>query len=306
MSVNNHLDKKVYDLLRGYIEEHCSISLNEDKMYLIESRFGPLFRELECSNYYEFYLKAKHDATGIIREKIIDAITTNETLWFRENGMWALLREKVIPGFMKLLRSGAKNKIRIWSAGCSTGQEPYSIAMLIDSMLANVMASDLKPEQFQIIATDISSKVIHQAKEGIYSPMEIARGLDEDFQKRYFRYNELSWQIKDSMRERVKFLKHNLQNRLNELGYFDLILCKNVIIYFNESFKEDLLKRLSKRLDSNGILIVGTAESVSRYSKIFQRELYKNAIYYTPKKPTRVPYKKPNQKQDLPVGVSAS
>lgn len=275
-----NLDQKAYDLLRTYIQENCSISLGDDKKYLIESRFSPLVRELNCKNYIEFYLRIKSDKTGVMREKIIDAITTNETLWFRDNGPWVLLREKIIPFFLDLLKKKKKDKIRIWCAACSTGQEPYSLAILIDSLLNSYLNADIKPEHFDILGTDISTKALDQAKKAEYSSMEIARGLEDSLLKRYFTYSDLNWKLKESIIKRVRYARHNLQDSLGGLGTFDLIMCRNVIIYFDDNFKKDLVSKMRKQLSPDGLFILGASESLIRYSDEFVRSTYKGSIYY--------------------------
>jgi chemotaxis protein methyltransferase CheR len=225
------ISQEEFDLLRKYIQENCGILVGDEKSYLIESRLAQLVVENGCTDFMQFYLKTRQDTGGTLRDKIIDAMTTNETLWFRDNGPWKLFRETLIPDFIDVLKTGKKKRIRIWSAACSTGQEPYSLAMLIQDALEASHCS-VRPGQFEIIGTDISPSALFLAISGRYNQIAMSRGMDDIHKARYFVQKGRIWELKPDMRNRVTFKQFNLQHSFNMLGPFDLVLCRNVAIYF--------------------------------------------------------------------------
>ncbi|HBA84065.1 MAG TPA: chemotaxis protein CheR [Verrucomicrobia bacterium] len=276
MTISQH----EFDLFREFIQRHCGIHLGDDKTYLIESRLAHLVAEAGCQDFQEFYVKTKNDPTGELRDRIVDAITTNETLWFRDGKPWVALREAIIPGWVKELREGRKNKIRIWSAASSTGQEAYSLAMAIDMLLGPMPSPETLPASFEIVGTDISPSVLFLAIAGRYNQIEISRGLDEYHRLKYFTKQGPIWILNEALRKRVTFKKFNLQDSLAPLGHFDLVLCRNVAIYFSDVFKRELFARIARALNPGGYLFVGAAESLTGHSTAFKMLEYKDAIYY--------------------------
>ncbi|NCC50996.1 MAG: protein-glutamate O-methyltransferase CheR [Spartobacteria bacterium] len=270
-----------FDLLRGYIQEHCGILVGDEKSYLIESRLAQLVVENGCTDFRQFYQKAKNDTAGTLRDKIIDAMTTNETLWFRDGGPWALLREVILPEFIETLASGKKHRIRIWSAACSTGQEPYSIAMLLEDILSTPAGHGVRAEQFEIMATDISPSALFLAISGRYNQIAISRGLDQAHRDRYFEKKGAVWELKQTIRKRISFKQFNLQHSLAPLGSFDMVLCRNVAIYFSSDFKKDLFARIANVLHSTeGYLLMGSTESLIGYTDAFNMLDKRGVIYY--------------------------
>ncbi|MFT7486420.1 MAG: chemotaxis protein methyltransferase CheR, partial [Candidatus Paceibacteria bacterium] len=207
------------------VEELCGIVLDSTKGYLIENRFGAMLSELECSNYAELVRRVRCGDEEWIRTKVISAITTNETLFFRDHSPFEALRHKVLPELF-----GAKEKtafpkrIRIWSAACSTGQEPYSIAMLLDELLEGGCAA----WDIQILATDISEQALSQAREGVYGDLEIRRGLSDGELDKHFTPEGDAWRIKPHLQRMVRFERRNLLESFAALGEFDVIFCRNV------------------------------------------------------------------------------
>lgn len=258
------------------LKERSGIAIGANKTYLVENRLSCLLPEYQCDSFMTLYHKAVNNTPGLT-EKIIDLMTTNETLWFRDMRPYTIFSEKLLPAYCNELRSRALDKIRIWSAACSTGQEPYSLAMIILDQLA---FSSIKPVTFEIIATDISSTCLNIAKKGQYDSVTINRGLPKDFQNRYFVKNGNYWQIADKVREMVTFKKFNLQDSFYHLGKFDLILCRNVAIYFNREFKVELFAKFYNALESNGFLFLGASESLTGYSDRFEILQYKQGYYY--------------------------
>lgn len=274
----NKIETNEFYLLRDFIEQHCGIHLDENKTYLIESRLTTLMAENGCKSYGEFYHKAKNDHTNTLREKIIDAMTTNETLWFRDGSPFITLQKYFLPYFSKEIASGKKNKIRIWSAASSTGQEPYSIAMSI--LDYSRVQTTLKPGHFELIATDISPTVLFIAKTGRYDSHIMSRGLSDEYRNRYFKPEGKVWKINDNVKDMVTFKKLNLQEDFSFLGKMDLIFCRNVLIYFSEELKNTILKRFAELLCPSGFLFVGSSESITNYSNEYTLHNYEKFLYY--------------------------
>jgi len=273
------LDANEFLLLRDFIEEHCGIHLDENKTYLIETRLTTLMVENGCKSYADFYYKAKNDTTNTLRENIIDAMTTNETLWFRDSSPFAAFQKHYLPRFLKDISSGKKTKIRIWSAASSTGQEIYSLAMMILDYCR--MQSTLKPEHFELLATDISSTVLYLAKAGRYDAHVISRGLPDEQRSRYFTTADSKvWSISDTVKNMVTFKKLNLQDDFGYVGKMDMIFCRNVLIYFSEDLKKDLLRRFAQLLRPSGCLILGSSESISNYSSEYNLHTFEKAMIY--------------------------
>jgi len=203
---------------------------------------------------------------GVLREQVIEAMTTNETFWFRDNHPFKILTEQVLPDF-------SQRKVRspkIWSAACSTGQEPYSISIIVQEYLRQNPGA---LNDVQVTATDISPAVIEDAKKGYYDAMALARGLPVDIKKRYFVHDsahwEERWQVSDEVRRRVRFTHGNLLASYSPLGKFDSIFCRNVLIYFSTESKIDILKRMADCLNPGGYLFLGASEAITQYSDAF-------------------------------------
>ena len=266
-----------FQALRDYIEKHCGISLDRNKMYLVESRLTTLMVENGCDTYSALYRKASSDTTNALRDKIIDAMTTNETLWFRDNGPYESLRE-LLSSFAKEIKTGKRSKIRIWSAACSTGQEPYSIAITV--LESGMAGSGLRPEHVEIIATDISSTALFMAKLGRYDAIAINRGLSPVIRDRYFKADGRVWSIADKVKQMVTLKKMNLQETFIPIGKCDIVFCRNVLIYFSEQFKKDIFARIAGLLRPAGYLFVGASESVSTYTNDYAMVKNSHGIYY--------------------------
>ncbi len=276
--MENRIALNEFKLLRDYIEEQCGISLGQDKQYLVETRLASLMIEEGCRNYSEFYHKARADRTLRLRDKVIDSMTTNETLWFRDRSPYLVMEEFLLKYFHDRIKKGAQSRVRVWSAACSTGQEPYSIAMTVHEYARN--HSDFNPSSVEIIATDISPTVLETAKAGSYDAIAISRGLDEKMKARYFKKNGKAWIITDSVKSLVTFRKTNLQESFSNLGSLDIVFCRNVLIYFSESFKRDVLARIAQRLRPQGFLFLGASESMISYSVEYSMQRYNQALFY--------------------------
>lgn len=267
-----------FHLIRDYIEKHCGIHLSDDKSYLVETRLTSLMFEQGCDTFGEFYEKALRDKTNVLRDKIVEAITTNETYWFRDLHPFGILSEVLFQQYAEEIKSGKRSKIRVWCSACSTGQEPYSIAMtFLEFLRSNPFIS---PDQIEILATDISSTVLYLGKLGRYNSLAISRGLSDEFRERYFERGDKVWTIKDKVKDMVKFQKFNLQDNFSHLGKQDVIFCRNILIYFSAEFKQDILRRIAQLLRPDGYLFLGASESIIMYTGEYDMIRHAVGLYY--------------------------
>ena len=267
-----------FKLLRGYIAEHCGIALGDEKSYLVDTRLCELLQETGCVDFGALYRLAVHDSSHQLRNRIMDAMTTNETLWFRDGHPFTILKEKLIPQLVEQLRSGARSRIRIWSAACSTGQEPYSIAMVARDLCRTVRG--LRPEHVEILASDISPTALSIAQTGRYDENSWKRGLPEEFGQRYFRQDGQTRVVDDEIKRMVTFQKFNLQDAPDTLGRFDIIFCRYVAIYFSDDFRRILYARLARTMEPNGYLLISAVENLRGVCAAFEPLEHASGIYY--------------------------
>ena len=266
-------------ILSKYIKDVSGISLDQSKAYLIETRFKNIIEETGCNSYGELYSKAKSDASRTIERKIIDAITTNETLFFRDSGPFELLQHKILPEIID--RRSARGvghqslPIRIWSAACSTGQEVYSISIVLRELLQDISKYSIK-----LLGTDISDAAIGQASYGAYNKFEIERGLTREKLQKYFVSIGDSWKVKDEIRALANFKKLNLMLPFNGLGKFDIIFCRNVAIYFTIEDRKSLFNKIADNLEQDGYLIIGSTESLTGVCQRFEPKRHLRSIFY--------------------------
>jgi chemotaxis protein methyltransferase CheR len=261
--------------LAQYVYSLCSITLDESKGYLIESRLASLVEDSGCASYAALLAKAKADISRALERKIIDAITTNETSFFRDISPFDLLRHKIVPELIdRRARTGAA-RIRIWSAACSTGQELYSIAIMLKELLG-----DTDRYGIRLFGTDISNDAVARASRGLFSPVEISRGLSEAQRSKYFAQVGGGWQIRDEIRGMASFQKLNLMADFSAVGRFDVIFCRNVAIYFTEKDRIPLFARMEKALEPGGYLVIGAMESLNGICPQFESKRHLRAVYY--------------------------
>jgi chemotaxis protein methyltransferase CheR len=269
-----------FKVLAQYIHTLCGVLLDDSKAYLIETRLSALAQESGCSTFSEFYYKARSDLSKALPRQIIDAITTNETLFFRDSAPFELLQYKILPDLIDRRRKSAFSRstplpLRIWSAACSTGQELYSIAIILKEMLG-----DLNQYNLRLIGTDISNRAVAQASRGFYNKTEIERGLPGGKLDRYFSASDGGWKIKDEIRAMASFSTINLLDNYPSLGKFDIIFCRNVAIYFSDQDKTNLYKRLASVLEPDGYLILGATESLTGVSSLFAPQRHMRSVFY--------------------------
>lgn len=265
-------------LITKYIYEISGIALDESKKYLLETRLNAIAEEQGCSSYQEFYTKAKADATKVIERKIVDAISTNETLFFRDTGPFDLLQHKIIPELIDARSSKApvvKTNLKIWSAASSTGQELYSVAIVLQELLKDVSKYSIK-----LLGTDISDAAVSQASSGKYNKFEIERGLARDKLSKYFTPMGQMWKVNDQLRAMVNFRKFNLMTPFTGLGKFDVVLCRNVAIYFTLEDRKRLFNKIADVLEPDGYLIIGSTESLTGVCPRFIPKRHLRSIFY--------------------------
>jgi chemotaxis protein methyltransferase CheR len=259
-----------------YIQEISGIHLDETKGYLVETRLGRLLPESGAANFSELFHKVKTDATAKLRGKIIEAITTNETSFFRDVTPFDLLRHKLIPDLIDRRKAnGARVPLRIWSAACSTGQEAYSTAIVLKELLGDLTRYDIR-----ILGTDISNKAVAQASYGEYSHLELERGLPREMLIRYFTASGERWKVRDEIRGLASFRTMNLLEPFTFPSPFDIIFCRNVAIYFTEADKTRLFRNLARYLAKDGCLIIGSTESISGLCPELEPKRYLRAVFY--------------------------
>ena len=262
-------------VLGKYIKDKSGIVLDASKDYLFESRLGPLLEQYNCQDYVSLLDMAKRDFSGKISAAFIDAVCTNETSFFRDLSPFQLIVQKLAPDFYE--RTAFSGTFNFWSAASSTGQEVYSVIMqLLD---AGICPPKLK---MRFIATDISDKAIAKASRGSYSKFELARGMDGVKLHKHFNQKGDEWSIRDEIRAMVSFRKLNLLDpmALNALGKFDLILCRNVAIYFSPEDKRKLFNCIATMLSPEGSLIIGSTESLIGVTDRFVRREFRGGIFY--------------------------
>ena len=273
------LTTQEFSLFRQFVEAESGISLGDDKQYLLESRLKGLMADMHCTGYGELYRLIKEDKRGHVRQKLIDAITTNETLWFRDKAPFIILEEFFLPAMVERIRNG-KFRVRIWSAACSTGQEPYSLAIVIHNFLQRLGDANITPQQFEIIATDISKEALGVAKMGAYDKFSMERGMDRSNIDRYFKQNQRFWIINPILKKMIDFRQFNLLGEFSELGTFDMVLCRNVAIYFSHETKIKLYDKIRRVLNPQGLFVLGSTESMTFYTQAFVSKEFKSNIYY--------------------------
>ncbi len=267
-----------YQTFCKYVYEICGITLAPNQSYLIETRLAPMMKRSGCSNFNEFYNKIRADHSKKLEQEIIDAITTNETYFFRDKTPFDLLQYKILPDLIdrRSSRAGIPPALKIWSAACSYGQEVYSIAITLKELLG----SDLSKYRVSIVGTDISDDAIARSSYGLYNQFEVERGLPPQKLRLYFDQVDKGWRIKDELRAMVSFRKQNLFQSISALGRFDIIFCRNVAIYFSQPDKVKLYEKLGSALAPDGYLLIGAQESLTGITNLFEPQRYLRSIFY--------------------------
>ena len=266
------------DAVCGLVHDLCGIYLDDSKAYLIKSRLADLVQSNGCSTYVDLVTKARQVGGKQLTNEIVDAISTNETLFFRDGSPFEAFQHKVLPELIdSKVGSVFSNRLRIWSAACSSGQEPYSIAMTLSELLPNINDWDV-----QILASDVSDQAVKKASRGWFSSHEIDRGLNRNHLSRYFHQEDGGWRVKDEIRALISFEKRNLLDSLGMPRRFDIVFCRNVAIYFTPEVRESLFKRIAETLTPEGYLFVGSQESLVDLGPRFSPHHHCRATFYRP------------------------
>jgi chemotaxis protein methyltransferase CheR len=260
-----------YEYLRKLLKERSGLDLSADKQYLIESRLLPLSRKSGLAGIGELVQKMKGGSADITTQ-VVEAMTTNETFFFRDKVPFDHFRDSIMP---EILQARASRKtLRIWCAAGSTGQEPYSLAMCLKEM-----GAALSGWRVEILATDLSQEVLEKSRAGIYSQFEVQRGLPIQMLVKYFKQTGELWQINADVRAMVQHRQLNLLHDFSQLGVFDVIFCRNVLIYFDQDTKINIFNRLAKTTEPDGFLVLGAAETVVGLTDVFKPYPERRGLY---------------------------
>jgi chemotaxis protein methyltransferase CheR len=280
---NHSMSDDEFTLLRDCIYAHCGIYFDQDSKYILEKRLSNRLTDLNLATFYDYYHFLKYNRS---KEQelmdIMDVLTTNETYFFRESFQLKAFTQEIIPELIKKKSARGNRTLRIWSAGCSTGEEPYTIAMLLSTI------PELSGWKLEIIGTDISQRVLQQARRAVYGKSSF-RATEESDLKRFFHLQDDGYKVNDSIRELVTISHLNLfdTNRLAMLGKVDLIFCRNVIIYFDQSAKKRVIESFHSALYDGGFLLLGHSESLMNITTLFTLRHFKNDMIY--QRPDRFP-----------------
>lgn len=266
-----------YKLMIRYIEDHCGIHLKKGKEYLIESRLSELVTESGRNTFEGFYHQIQNDRSGRWKDRIIDAMTTNETAWFRDQKSWLFLKDVLIPRLYE--HASGQRKIRVWSAAAASGQEIYSFLMLLNDEIEKRNGLSAY-NNIELLGTDISSSALFSAISARYDEISMSRGLPEDKKRKYFTRDGKMWVFNQTLKKKVTFKRFNLQDSFTLLGDFDLIFCRNVMIYFSDTFRKQILGKIARSLTRGGVLLVGGSETVKDYTDAFKTVNYNNAYVH--------------------------
>ncbi|HVY90860.1 MAG TPA: protein-glutamate O-methyltransferase CheR [Hyphomonadaceae bacterium] len=265
------MNSQDFEFVAQLLRKRAGIVLTGDKMYLLESRLAPLARKEGLPSIDDLIHVVRSRREERLISQVVDVMTTNETFFFRDKTPFDHLKEAILP-ILSQARRG--NRIRIWCAACSTGQEPYSIAMMLDQ--SPQLTGGVPVE---IVATDLSDRCLDRARQGLFTQFEVQRGLPIQMLMHYFTQQDDHWRISEKIRQQVTFRKQNLIDANYPLGKFDVVLCRNVLIYFDGPTKSEVLDRIGQALNPGGFLIMGAAESVVGLSTSFEATQDRRGLY---------------------------
>lgn len=259
-----------------FLKAKSGIILAADKSYLVESRLAPIVRRAGHASVADLINAIRRSPSSPLAVDAVDAMTTNETFFFRDKTPFDNFNNTVMPAMLEARRM--KRKLRIWCAAASSGQEPYSLAICLEEMKAKMAGWNV-----EIVGTDLSSEALEKAREGKYSQFEVQRGLPINLLLKYFTQDGETWKINDDLKKKVSFKPLNLLDGFSGMGKFDIIFCRNVLIYFDPKTKKDILDRLSRVVEPDGFLALGAAETVVGITDEFKPIAQKRGLYSTSK-----------------------
>jgi chemotaxis protein methyltransferase CheR len=283
------LTTAAFDEIRKAVHDLCGIVIAEDKQYLVKARIEPILKTNGLVSYEALVQQLRKPDSLLLRDQMIEAITTNETSFNRDGHPFDALRRFILPELASRLierRAATRltySKARIWSAAAATGQEAYSVAMAVADCLVAQRVPGLNLEDFPILASDISRDALATAREGRYSATELDRGLTADQRTRFLHQDNDAWVVDAALRRIVEFRRLNLVQPLPDLGTFDLILCRNLLIYLDDATRRRLCHGLHSALNLRGILMIGAAESLYGVTDAFATERFGDTVVYRKK-----------------------
>ncbi|MFT5439169.1 MAG: chemotaxis protein methyltransferase CheR [Alphaproteobacteria bacterium] len=263
-----------FEFLAGFLKKESGLVLSMDKTYLVESRLVPVARRHGIGGLDDLISAIRGGRDQSLNKEVIEAMTTNESFFFRDLSPFESLKNSVLPIIAEARRKAGASKIRIWSAACSSGQEPYTIAMVLRE---NPQITQGLP--VEILATDLSTEILTKAKEGVYTQFEAQRGMPIHLLMKYFTQVGEHWQINDEIRRMVEFRQANLLQSLAGFGKFDIVFCRNVLIYFDAESKTDILSRMGAQMAGDAYLYLGGAETVIGISDAFKTIQGQRGVY---------------------------
>ncbi len=261
-----------FDLYKDLLKEKSGLTITPDKSYLLDSRLTPIAKKWGYPGLDALSIALRGVPEPDLIKDVVEAMTTNETSFFRDGKPFELFKETVLPHLLESRRT--KRSLRIWCAASSSGQEPYSLAMALKENESLISGWNI-----EIVATDISYEILEQAEKGEYSQFEVQRGLPIQLLMKYFEQQQDHWKLKDVIRNMVKFKYFNLLEPMESLGTFDVIFCRNVLIYFDESTKAAVLEKMATRIPPDGFLFLGGAETVLGLTDSFKPMEGKRGLY---------------------------
>jgi chemotaxis protein methyltransferase CheR len=265
-----------FDYLRKLVREQSAIVLDPGKEYLVEARLAGLVREQGMSTVTDLVAKLRGLRDGPLHTQVVEAITTNETLFFRDPPLWDTLRKEILPELVE--RRRGERRLNLWSAACSSGQEPYSLAMLLAEHFPALAGWDVS-----ILGTDLSTAMLARAREGSYSQLEVNRGLPAAMLVKHFDKEGMHWRVGAALRRTVEFRPLNLDATWPPLQRMDLVLLRNVLIYFDASTKQQIVGRMRRQLQPDGYLVLGAAENLLGLDDAIERVTFGRTICYRPR-----------------------
>lgn len=260
-----------YQYLQQQVHKESGIVLEENKHYLLESRLIPILRKEQLKSLDDLCNRIRSESVPILRKQVIEAMTTNETLFFRDVSPFQALREHILPQ-LKAVRAQSKT-LTFWSAAASSGQEAYSLAMLL-------LETGLGDWKVEILGTDLSEQVLERARAGRYMQIEVNRGLPAPYLVKYFRRDGLIWELKPEVRKMVRFQTFDLRQNMSRFGMFDIVFCRNVLIYFDVPTKKKILAQMRSVIHRGGYLVLGGAETTVNLDDNFERTPIGQAVFY--------------------------
>lgn len=263
--------------IQALVRSLCGLVLTDDKTYLVQARLEPVVAAHGFVNFSDYLGRVQQLSANLLRDELVEALTTGETSFNRDGHLFEEFRRRILPAMAETIRQRRDARFpvptaRIWSAGCSTGQEPYSLAMIVHDFLGGNPGLNLRPEHFPILATDVSNRSLATARAGRYPGYLLDRGLPPDMRSRYFRRDGDDWIATEALRRSIDFRRLNLMDSLFNPGPFEVIFCRNVLIYFDPPTRQRLCNQFQQLLSPGGLLILGAAESLFGLSTTLNSE----------------------------------